>query len=117
MIFSRDFIMKEKRRAKAVLEMIKENKIMIGIGIDNGGTYTDAVIYDFEAKKIKGEAKALTTMEDLKKGITKALQKLPGGRSEKAEMVVLSTTLATNICVENRGERRSLFLSAYRKRP
>ncbi len=82
---------------------------MIGIGIDTGGTYTDAVIYDFEAQKIKGEAKALTTMEDLKKGITKALQKLPEAEVKKAEMVALSTTLATNICVENRGGKAKLI--------
>ena len=26
----------------------------LGIGIDTGGTYTDAVIYDFETKRILG---------------------------------------------------------------
>jgi N-methylhydantoinase A/oxoprolinase/acetone carboxylase beta subunit len=82
---------------------------MVGIGIDTGGTYTDAVIYDFETRKIKGEAKALTTMEDLKKGITRALQKLPGEELKKAGMVALSTTLATNICVENRGGKAKLI--------
>ena len=33
----------------------------LGIGIDTGGTYTDAVIYDFENQKILGTAKSLTT--------------------------------------------------------
>ena len=34
---------------------------MIGIGIDTGGTYTDAVIYDLDKKMILGSAKSLTT--------------------------------------------------------
>lgn len=44
---------------------------MTGIGIDTGGTYTDAVIYDFETRKIRAAAKSLTTREDLKKGIAR----------------------------------------------
>ena len=36
----------------------------LGIGIDTGGTYTDAVIYDFESGSIVGTAKALTTKEE-----------------------------------------------------
>ena len=37
---------------------------MIGIGIDKGGTYTDAVVYDLEKREIMAGAKALTTRED-----------------------------------------------------
>ncbi|MDD6187947.1 MAG: hydantoinase/oxoprolinase N-terminal domain-containing protein, partial [Clostridiales bacterium] len=40
----------------------------IGIGIDTGGTYTDAVIYDFETKRVLSSAKSLTTKRDLSKG-------------------------------------------------
>lgn len=33
----------------------------IGLGVDTGGTCTDAVLYDMERKKIIASAKALTT--------------------------------------------------------
>ena len=49
----------------------------LGVGIDTGGTYTDAVIYDFETKKILGSAKSLTTKNDLSIGILGAIDGLP----------------------------------------
>jgi N-methylhydantoinase A/oxoprolinase/acetone carboxylase beta subunit len=81
----------------------------IGIGIDTGGTYTDAVIYDFEAKKILSSAKALTTKDDLSKGITEALTSLDRELLKKADIAALSTTLATNACVEGKGGRAKLL--------
>ena len=80
-----------------------EHNIKIGIGIDTGGTYTDAVIYDFEAKTILDTSKALTTKEDLSIGILEALDSLTPGYLKKAEIISLSTTLATNACVEEKG--------------
>ncbi len=80
----------------------------IGIGIDTGGTYTDAVLYDFEQKKILSSAKSLTTKEDLSLGIGSALDQLPKGFLLKAEFVSLSTTLATNACVEEKGGRAKI---------
>ena len=47
-----------------------------GIGIDTGGTYTDAVVYDFETREILDASKALTTRDDLARGILEALDKL-----------------------------------------
>ena len=82
---------------------------MTGIGIDTGGTYTDAVIYDLETQEIKASAKSLTTRDDLKKGITNVLHKLPQEELKKAESLALSTTLATNACVENKGGRAKLI--------
>jgi len=80
-----------------------------GIGIDTGGTYTDAVIFDFENKAILGTAKALTTKEDLTIGILEALDALPKGLLESVEVVSLSTTLATNACVEDKGGNAKLI--------
>jgi len=80
-----------------------------GIGIDTGGTYTDAVIYDFESKKILGTAKALTTKENLSIGILEALDALPQNLLGSAEVVSLSTTLATNACVEDKGGNAKLI--------
>ena len=37
----------------------EENGMKIGIGIDTGGTYTDAVLYDFHSKTVLAKAKAL----------------------------------------------------------
>lgn len=81
----------------------------LGIGIDTGGTYTDAVIYDFESKKILGGAKSLTTKNDLSIGILGALDGLPAELVKTAEVISLSTTLATNACVEDKGGRAKLI--------
>ena len=81
----------------------------IGVGIDTGGTYTDAVVYDFVMKKILGSAKALTTKEDLSIGILNAIDKLPLDKLHQAEIIALSTTLATNACVEDKGGRARLI--------
>jgi N-methylhydantoinase A/oxoprolinase/acetone carboxylase beta subunit len=88
----------------------------IGIGIDTGGTYTDAVIYDFTEQKILGTAKALTTRQDLSVGILEALDKLPPDLLKSAGIIALSTTLATNACVEGKGGRAKLvFLGGDRQ--
>ena len=81
----------------------------IGIGIDTGGTYTDAVVYDFDNRKVLGSAKALTTKIDLSIGILEAFDKLPAEYLPMAEVVSLSTTLATNACVEDKGGRAKLI--------
>ena len=39
------------------------------IGIDTGGTCTDAVLYDFDTGKVLCSNKALTTYDDLTRGI------------------------------------------------
>lgn len=83
---------------------------MIRIGIDTGGTCTDAVIYEQETDRILASAKTQTTRRDLKIGILKALKKLPEQLRAQADYVTLSTTLATNACVENKGARAGLIL-------
>lgn len=80
----------------------------LSIGIDTGGTYTDAVLYDFESKTILHSSKSLTTKDDLAVGIGGALDKLPDDLMRQAEIVSLSTTLATNACVEEKGGRGKL---------
>lgn len=82
---------------------------MIGIGIDTGGTYTDAVVYNLEKREIMAGAKSLTTREDLKKGIKKVIGKLPEEFIKKTELLALSTTLATNTCVEDKVARAKLI--------
>ncbi|MDR0473812.1 MAG: hydantoinase/oxoprolinase family protein [Treponema sp.] len=81
----------------------------IGIGIDTGGTYTDAVIYNFENRTILGTAKSLTTKNDLSIGVLGAIDGLPADLTRKAELISLSTTLATNACVEDKGGKAKLI--------
>ena len=67
---------------------------MLGIGIDTGGTCTDAVIYDFETGTVLGNGKALTTKQNLEIGIANALDTLPQELVKQAGNIALSTTLA-----------------------
>ena len=75
------------------------------IGLDTGGTYTDAVALD-GARRVVASAKALTTHWDLSVGLGAALRAvlddLPAGARRHISLVSVSTTLATNAVVENR---------------
>lgn len=82
----------------------------IVIGIDTGGTYTDAVLFDPDTRRVLGQNKALTTHGDLKIGILGALDGLDPELCRKAEIAGLSTTLATNACVEGKLRRVRLLL-------
>lgn len=84
--------------------------IRYGLGIDAGGTYTDAVIYDFKEKRITHKHKALTTKWDFSIGIDNALSGLDGETLSKVELVSVSTTLATNAIVEGEGQKTGLIL-------
>ncbi len=84
--------------------------IKTGLGIDAGGTYTDAVIYDLGKKKTVCKAKSLTTKWDFTLGINSALKKLDQEKLRGVELVSLSTTLATNAIVENEGQKVGMIL-------
>jgi N-methylhydantoinase A/oxoprolinase/acetone carboxylase beta subunit len=86
------------------------------LGVDTGGTYTDAVILDPAAERVLGSAKALTTRVDLAIGIGAAVdaalaaaQVTPG----QVRLVSLSTTLATNALVEGQGGRVALVFIGF----
>ena len=100
---------------------------MIRLGIDTGGTYTDAVIVELRdgasndgacsdgtcsdgGVRVLASAKALTTKEDLTRGIKAAITALPGDALSQVEHAALSTTLATNACVEGKGGRARLII-------
>ncbi|MBQ8143346.1 MAG: hydantoinase/oxoprolinase family protein [Butyricicoccus sp.] len=82
----------------------------IVIGIDTGGTYTDAVLFDSDTGRVLQQNKSLTTHHDLKIGILGALDGLDPELCRKAEVAGLSTTLATNACVEGKLRRVRLLL-------
>jgi N-methylhydantoinase A/oxoprolinase/acetone carboxylase beta subunit len=76
------------------------------LGIDTGGTFTDAVLLA-DGRRVIASAKALTTPWNLAIGIGKAvravLDLLPAGTGHKdVTLVSVSTTLATNAVVESR---------------
>ena len=86
------------------------------LGVDTGGTYTDAVILEDEERVI-AFAKALTTHSDLSLGIGSAIQKAVKQRNtapEKISLVSLSTTLATNALVEGQGDRVALIMIGFK---
>jgi N-methylhydantoinase A/oxoprolinase/acetone carboxylase beta subunit len=83
---------------------------MTGLGIDTGGTCTDAVLFDMDARRVLDTGKTLTTKENLELGIDTALGQLNEELLSEVQFVSLSTTLATNACVEGRGGRVKLLL-------
>jgi len=83
----------------------------VGIGIDTGGTFTDAVVVDLASGELLSKAKAPTTRDDLARGVSEALLALDGSHFDAAEVVALSTTLATNAVVEGKGSRVGLIVA------
>ncbi|MCE5297170.1 MAG: hydantoinase/oxoprolinase family protein [Euryarchaeota archaeon] len=83
----------------------------LGLGIDTGGTYTDAVIIDLEKGKVLSKAKALTTRHDLSEGIANAIGALDNVKYDAIRLVSVSSTLATNSVVEGKGCRVGLILA------
>ena len=82
------------------------------LGIDTGGTYTDAVIVDAN-QKILAKNKSLTTAYDLTIGIGNAITSMPADLLAEVNLVALSTTLSTNSVVEGRGSPVSILLPGY----
>lgn len=89
----------------------------IALGIDTGGTYTDAALVEYATGQVLCSAKALTTRRDLALGIGEAIDKVfqacGGPDPAQVNLVALSTTLATNAIVEGQGSPVCLILIGY----
>ena len=86
------------------------------LGVDTGGTYTDAVIVDDVTDRVIGTAKSLTTRVDLALGIGRAVDAAlldAGVAAGDVALVSLSTTLATNALVEGQGGRVALVFIGF----
>ncbi len=88
------------------------------VGVDTGGTYTDAAIIEAHGHKVVARAKAITTKGDLAIGVTEAITsavtQLPDGlRAQDIRLVSVSTTLATNAVVEGHGSAVGVFLVGF----
>jgi N-methylhydantoinase A/oxoprolinase/acetone carboxylase beta subunit len=80
--------------------------MVLGLGIDTGGTFTDAAVLDLDTKKVIAKAKAPTTYHDLSTGIASAIEqvvKIGGFDAKDISLVGLSTTLATNSILTGKG--------------
>jgi len=92
------------------------------IGIDTGGTYTDAALVKTQAGleesgEVLAQAKAVTTKGDLAIGVGEALSgvfaAVPDLQGAQVAMVCLSTTLATNAIVEGHGSQVGVILIGF----
>ncbi len=93
------------------------------LGIDTGGTYTDAALLETSVKNPNGmviaKAKSLTTRQDFAVGIAgAAATAIANSGRDPADigMVSLSTTLATNALVEGQGGRIALITIGFAER-
>lgn len=94
----------------------------LALGLDTGGTFTDAVLIN-EHQSIIAKAKALTTHANLIEGLQGAVGSVLSLAREASNLteelageitlVSLSTTLATNSLVEGRGRKVCLVLIGY----
>ena len=83
------------------------------LGIDTGGTNTDAVLIDDATGTVEAARKSLTTHHDLALGISAALDELPSDAWPRISQIALSTTLATNTALEGLGSRVCCVLIGY----
>lgn len=89
--------------------------MVVFLGVDTGGTYTDAVLIRDEAEVI-ASAKSLTTRHDLAVGIGAAVRAVlsdSGIAASDISLVSMSTTLATNALVEGQGGRVGLVFIGF----
>ena len=79
------------------------------LGLDVGGTFTDAVIID--GHRVVAFAKRRTTKDNLMQGIGEALDAvLAGCNTSYIEQVTLSTTVVTNTIVEEKEQVVDLYV-------
>ena len=86
------------------------------LGVDTGGTYTDAVVLHEAEDRVVASAKSLTTRPDLSVGVGRAIDAAIAQADvspSEIGMVSLSTTLATNALVEGQGGRVALIFIGF----
>ncbi|MBP5395275.1 MAG: hydantoinase/oxoprolinase family protein [Candidatus Methanomethylophilaceae archaeon] len=84
-----------------------------GLGVDTGGTFTDAVIVDLDDYSVVAKRKSPTTHEDLSIGLGNSVRAVFEScdiKPEDISLVGISTTLATNSILEGHGGEVGLIL-------
>ena len=80
---------------------------MYWLGVDVGGTFTDIVLYDAQARELR-TAKTPTTPDDPGRGVLAGLAELGVGLG-RVDRFLHGTTVATNTILEGRGATVSLL--------
>lgn len=110
------------RAVRRRLTLTRDERLMnIALGIDTGGTFTDAVLVEHETGRVLAGAKALTTRHNLALGIEDAIRSVLAASAqagtavalEHISLVALSTTLATNALAEGQHGTVCLLLVGY----
>ena len=84
-----------------------------GLGVDTGGTFTDAVIVDLDDYSVVAKMKSPTTHEDLSIGLGNSVRAVFEScdiKPSDISLVGISTTLATNSILEGHGGEVGLIL-------
>ncbi|MCL1984743.1 MAG: hydantoinase/oxoprolinase family protein [Methanomassiliicoccaceae archaeon] len=84
-----------------------------GLGVDTGGTFTDAVIVDMDDNTVIAKRKSPTTHHDLSIGLHASVDAVFEAceiRPEDISLVGISTTLATNSILEGMGGNVGLII-------
>jgi N-methylhydantoinase A/oxoprolinase/acetone carboxylase beta subunit len=85
--------------------------MVMRIGLDVGGTHTDAVLIGKEG--IVSSSKVVTEHDDLLKSVLSALREILGNVDPKRiEAITLSTTLTTNALLEEKADRVGVIVSS-----
>lgn len=88
------------------------------IGVDTGGTFTDAAVIDGSTHRVLATAKAVTTKGDLAVGVIEAVAAALGAMPTAVApgavgLLSVSTTLATNAVVEGHGDEVGVVLVGF----
>jgi N-methylhydantoinase A len=86
---------------------------MLWLGVDVGGTFTDLVLFDRDAGKLK-VLKTPSTPGNQSEGILTGIDRL-GVQASKLERMVHGTTVATNTALERDGARMAVLVTAGHK--
>ena len=86
------------------------------LGIDTGGTFTDAVICDSTSRAILATAKSLTTRFDLSVGIGDALSRLPVSLLQQVQLVALVLALHSMKILLDRLRSKYLYFLLHQER-
>jgi N-methylhydantoinase A len=82
------------------------------IGIDVGGTFTDAIVFDSSNGKLLAAFKVPSSTGEPGKAVLDAIEKIAQSVTVKDAVVCHGTTVGTNTLIERRGSRTALLSTA-----
>ncbi|MBX9844527.1 MAG: hydantoinase/oxoprolinase family protein [Xanthobacteraceae bacterium] len=82
------------------------------IGIDVGGTFTDAIVFDSSKGKFLAAFKIPSTPSDPGNAVVAAIEKIAQSIKIDGAIVFHGTTIGTNILIERKGARAALLATA-----